>query len=203
VIVIRFRCPQCGKGLAVMEESAGRNVRCPRCKEKTVAPTMSETPNGGQASSHESVSLMAGQTDQGRGLFAGMTRGVRFAVVLVAGMGVLSLLLAVVAPFFPGLGSTVATTAHWAMILFPFSIVLLLVILYGQGTACPTCGKWWAKSEIETGFVDREVYEKQGILVGRSIYKTTYQCDFCKHRWTVTHTDESKGTDRDRKQLGR
>jgi len=35
---IRFECPQCGKGLRVASEAAGKRVRCPKCSEPAVVP---------------------------------------------------------------------------------------------------------------------------------------------------------------------
>ena len=37
-MAIRFKCPKCGKILSVKDENAGKNGRCPKCKEMIVVP---------------------------------------------------------------------------------------------------------------------------------------------------------------------
>jgi ssDNA-binding Zn-finger/Zn-ribbon topoisomerase 1 len=184
-VVIRFDCPQCGKRLEVVEEKAGKAVACPRCEERLLAPAASaereETEQPTQAAPEPS-----GRADRPRGLWlwSGMSRRVRFAAAGLAVVGALSLLLAALAPDRGG------AVTPWAMILFPCCSVLLLVILHGQATGCPSCGRWWARTKVETEFLDREVFDKEGVLVGRSLYRTTYECDSCRHRWSVTQADE-------------
>jgi DNA replicative helicase MCM subunit Mcm2 (Cdc46/Mcm family) len=38
--------------------------------------------------------------------------------------------------------------------------------------------------------VDREVFDKRGVLFAKSLYRTTYQCAACRHRWSVMQADE-------------
>jgi hypothetical protein len=79
--------------------------------------------------------------------------------------------------------------------------VLLLVILYGQATACPHCRKWWARTKVVSDFADREVFDKLGVPFARSLYRTTYQCAACRHRWSVIQADEYRApTSRPEKQ---
>jgi hypothetical protein len=111
-------------------------------------------------------------------------------VVLVAGVGAFSLLLALLSPLLPFRESVSGTTGPWAVILVPCCVVCVLVILYGQGTACPCCRKWWARTTVGSEFVDREVFDKDGVLVAKALYRTTYQCDGCRHRWSETQADE-------------
>jgi hypothetical protein len=121
-----------------------------------------------------------------------MSQGLRGAVALVVGVGVLSLMLAVGAPLVPALATAADTATHGAMILVPSSIVVLLVILYGHGTGCPSCGKWWVRTKVQMEFVDREVFAKGGVLFARSTYQTIYACSSCGHKWSATYTDEYK-----------
>lgn len=41
--VTEFPCPQCGKGLRVASEAAGKRVRCPRCDTRAVVPVSPES----------------------------------------------------------------------------------------------------------------------------------------------------------------
>jgi phage FluMu protein Com len=199
--MIRFRCSHCDKTLKVPEGKAGATVVCPRCQGLSMAAagTSASTPEGrphepkawGGAVAHR-------HGDEAVSLFSGMRQGVRWAVALVAGVGVLSLLLAVLAPVVPALAAVGDAATYWAPPLALSSAVVLLVILYGHGTGCPACGKWWARSEVETQFVDRERFYKGGVLFARSTYRTNYACNSCRYTWAVTRTDEHKEFIRDR-----
>jgi hypothetical protein len=186
--VIRFSCPLCGKTLKVPEDRAGRPIACPRCKERSVVPAGSHASgNGGDA---EAPGLPRhADSDEAPGLFSGMSRRVRWAAALLAAMIPLGLLLAALPQLLPG-GGISDLGAQVAMTLAAVSFLLLSVILYGQGTSCPSCGKWWSRAKFEKEFVDREVFEKGDTLVGRSLYRTTYRCDHCKHKWRVTEEEE-------------
>jgi DNA-directed RNA polymerase subunit M/transcription elongation factor TFIIS len=206
--VIRFGCPQCGKMLKVVEEKAGSPVICPRCEERCVAPTRvaasatvsraegrSGMPEG---SSRQGIR----HSEEARGLLSRMSLRGRCAVTLVAGVGTLSLLLPVLSLLLPFRGSIVNATP-WAMVLVPCSLILLLGILYGEGTACPSCEKWWARTKVETEFVDRQVFDKQGIPFWKSVPQTFYGCSSCGHQWSVMETGEYQTIIRDRRQRHR
>jgi transcription elongation factor Elf1 len=187
--VIRFNCPLCGKVLKVAEEKVGKVVVCPRCEERSVAPA--------GASSRASADRDEGSNrmevrhlDSPPGLFSGMSRGMRCAVALVAGVGAFGLLLPFLSLLFPFHASASGTTASWAVILAPCTVVIVLVVLYGQWTACPRCRKWWARTKVETEFVDREVFDKGGVPFAKSLYRTIYQCPACRHKWSVMQADE-------------
>lgn len=191
--MIRFRCPQCNKGIKVPEERAGISIHCPRCKERCLVPL------GGPAGSPTGSSLEAAQPegrdrratttwDHVRALFAGMSWWMRGAVALVAGVALLSLAVVFLGSFVPG-GEA---TTPWAMALAPVSVILLSVMLHGQATGCPSCGRWWVRRMVETEFVDRHVFDKGGVPFARATYRTTYECTSCRHRWSVDHTDEYK-----------
>jgi hypothetical protein len=192
--VIRFSCPQCGKILKVPEENAGRAMVCPRCQEPSVAPAAEgRTPPAERPGQH-----IARDIEQTQGLISGMSWRVRGAVILVASVGVLGLLLSVLPPLWSVHGGDAQATAPGAAILVPCSVVFLLIILYGQGTSCPSCQGWWVRTRVETEFLEREVFDKGGVPFGRSMYRTTYQCASCRHRWSVTHTEEYRETVRNR-----
>lgn len=127
-----------------------------------------------------------------------MSPRVRFLVAVVAGVGILSLLLAVVGPLVPPLTSIADRARHAAVPLVPASAIAVLAILYGHGTSCPLCGRWWARKETQTEFVDREVFEKEGVPFARSTYRTSYHCESCRHSWSVYSTEESRASVRDR-----
>jgi hypothetical protein len=111
-----------------------------------------------------------------------MSLKVRSVVALVAGVGALGLLLQV--------RGGVGATGPWPALLVVCSGLLLLVILYGQGTSCPACARWWVRTEVQTEFVDREVFDKGGVPFGRSHYRTTYACRCCRHQWSMEHAEE-------------
>jgi uncharacterized protein YlaI len=197
---------QCDKGLKVPEGKAGSTVLCPRCQERLVVPSevpasLSEEPTDSQGHTPE----LEGQDqpppssfwDQAAELFAGMSPGLRLVEVLVAGLGLITLLLAVLALFVP-LGGFAEAVISSAMFLVPLFIVIFLVILYGHATSCPLCGRWWARSKYATEFVGREVFDRKGASFARSTYKTTYLCNSCKHKWSADYSEEFKESMSDR-----
>jgi hypothetical protein len=131
-----------------------------------------------------------------------MSGKLRWVVALVAGVGVFSLVLAVVAPWLPALATLADKATRGAMILVPLSVVSLLVIFLGHGTGCPSCGKWWARRKIETGFVDREVFDRNGVPFARATYRTSYECSSCRYRWSIISTDEYREFIRQRTKQG-
>jgi hypothetical protein len=114
-------------------------------------------------------------------LFSGISPGVRGAVAGAAGTALLGLL------------------ACWAPLLLPVALLALLAGLHGYATSCPACGRWWARAREQTEFVDREVFDKDGVLVGRSVYRTTYGCRSCGHSWSVSYAEESPEPERPRR----
>src|SRR5262245_17896708 len=104
--MIRFRCSHCDKTLKVPEGKAGANVVCPRCNGRCMVPAEAsasrlegrpqEPKVGGGAMAHA-------HGDEALSLFSGMSQGVRWAVALVASVGLLSLLLPLVSPMVPAL----------------------------------------------------------------------------------------------------
>lgn len=92
------------------------------------------------------------------------------------------------------------------------AIVALFVALFGFGSSCPSCRKWFAKQELSSDLIDQSSgYEFQttrdthrsndGKVVGttdrrvqvhvtRSTYRNHNQCKHCGHEWVTqsTHT---------------
>jgi len=211
--MIRFRCPQCDKTLKVPEEKAGAMLTCPFCKERSMAPARAlagaptdRTASGREAWDAEGPGRHAtSPRDEARALLSEMRPWERVAVAVVAGLGVVGLLLPVVASLLPGGEALAAGAAPWAMVLVPSSLLLLLVMLHGRATGCPACGWWWARAKDGTEFVGREVFDKGGVPFARATYRTTFACRSCEHRWSADHTDEYKDFIRDkppRRRLG-
>ena len=206
--MIRFHCPLCDKTLKAPDEKAGAAVVCPRCNERSVIPAESSaTGPAGRPPEPEASGRVAAHRhgDQAPSLFSGMRPGERWAVGLAAGVGVLSLLLAIMVPSVSALAAGTDAAKLGAMLLVPSSAVVLLAVLYGHGTGCPSCGQWWARRVVEKEFVDREVFDKEGVPFARSTYRTTYECTSCRHRWSAASTDEYKEFirhDRPRQRLG-
>jgi hypothetical protein len=203
--MIRFRCPHCDQSLKVSEGKAGATFVCPRCNEQSVVPSSDSAAAAAELSGFEGQSSQPERPDRPPStlwdrvgaLLEGMKPGLRRAAVLVTGVGVLSLLLAVVAPFVPVRAAVAETAASAAMLLVPSAVVSLLVMLYGHATCCPRCGKWWARNRVESEFVEREVFDKAGVPFARSTYRTTYLCTACRHKWSTAFTDEYKDFVRD------
>jgi hypothetical protein len=186
--MIRFHCPLCGKMLKVKEDRHSKSIVCPRCGETCAVPGGAGSSAGDEGASAHHKHTMS--SDEVPGLFAGMRPAVRWAAGLLAATSVLSLLMAVLHPELPGLGSSAST--GWGLFLAVWSFLLLGVILHGQATGCPWCGKWWSRAKKETKFVDRQVVEDNDHPLTRSLYQTTYLCDHCKRTWSVQETEEHR-----------
>jgi hypothetical protein len=119
-----------------------------------------------------------------------MSLRMRCTVALLAGMGLFILLLPVLWPILSSSQSDPGTAPSWAVILAPCSMVIVLLLLYGYLTACPRCRKWWARSEVDSEFVEREFFNRGGVPFAKSLYRTTYQCSACRHRWSVMQVEE-------------
>jgi hypothetical protein len=126
-----------------------------------------------------------------------MSSRVRWAVVLVAVAGGGGLLLPALSPLLPLPRSVAASAKGWAVPLVACSVALLFAILYGHATGCPACGKWWSRAQVENSFVGRELFDKGGVPFGRSLFRTTYECGGCRHRWSVTSAEEHPESRRD------
>jgi hypothetical protein len=109
----------------------------------------------------------------------------------------LSLLLAVAVPHLPGLAAAAEAVGDAAMVLIPLCVATVFIVLHGAATGCPSCRRWWTRRIAEKEFVNREVYERDGSPFARATYRTTYECAACRHRWSVTSTDEYKEVVRD------
>jgi hypothetical protein len=207
--MIRFRCPQCEKPLKVPEEKAGVTSHCPRCHGRyTVpAPPAAGPPkhDGGSPEAEESGNHATSPRHEVWALFVGMRPWEGAAVAVVAGTCLLGLLLPFVASLLPGGGSFAGRATPWAMLLVPGSLILLLVMLYGRASGCPSCGRWWARTKDRTEFVGREVFDRGGVSFARATYRTTFACGSCGHRWSADSTDEYKDfvrAKRPRRRLG-
>jgi hypothetical protein len=207
--MIRFRCLHCSKTLKVSEGRAGAVIVCPRCKERSTIPGDAYArwtgPEGESSPPEGAGRLDAPHIDPAPPLLARMGRRTRWAVGLVVAAAVLSVVLAIVAPRVHALADIVDSTTYGVTPFLFCCAIILLVMLYGHGAGCPSCGRWWARTKVETEFVDREVIKKEGVPFARSTYRTIYECRSCKHRWSATITDEYKDfirhRDRPRQQL--
>ena len=193
--MIRFRCPQCEKPLKVPEEKAGVTAHCPRCHGRYTVPTPAAGPPGFDRESPEAEGSGRPATsprDEVRALFLGMRPWEGAVLAVVAGTCLLSLLLPAVAPLLSGGGAFAGRVTPWATLLVPASLILLLVMLHGRATGCPSCGRWWARTKEGSEFVGREVFDRGGVPFARATYRTTFACRSCGHRWSADSTDEYK-----------
>jgi hypothetical protein len=200
--MIRFPCSFCHHTLKAPDNKAGATVVCRRCQRLTVVPTSNSVPADTPSDSEAEpagTSRPLSATPLGRaGALPWGLNPWRCLVGLVAGVGVLSLLLAISAPALHFSEPAAATARQWAMVGVPACLVLLFVLLHGHGTICPACGRWWARAEGETESLGREGFEKDGVPWVRATRRTTYACKHCRHTWSATYTDEYKGTVRRR-----
>lgn len=200
--MIRFRCLHCNKSLKVAEGRAGAVIACPRCKERVTVPGgayVRWTGADGESAPPEGAGRSdAPHLDQAPPLFGRMSRRMRVAVGLVVGLAVVSVILAVVAPRVEALSAIADLATYGATPFVLCCAIILLVMLYGHGAGCPSCGLWWARNKVESEFVDREVIDKEGVPFARATYRTVYECRSCKHKWSATTTDEYKEFIRER-----
>jgi uncharacterized Zn finger protein (UPF0148 family) len=191
--VIRFRCPVCGKTLKVPDNKAGRSILCPVCQESAMVP----------AESTSSSSLVeqppAQPSEQPRGLFRGMRGWLRVAFVLVAGVGLVSLFLAVAGPLLRLSEETLESVRGDARIVVPGCLVLLMALIYAHLTTCPACGRPWARMDGETASLERHVSEMGAVRQVRATRQATYVCKYCLHRWSATFTEEYQEAARPRR----
>src|SRR5262249_10072556 len=193
-LVIRFRCPDCDKTIKVPDGKAGKAIVCPRCvaSSRVPAETAATGPNGGRSAPEAGSRLVTRQGEEPTLLRGGMRPGLRWTLALVAGVGLVSLLLAVVAPVVPPLAALGTRAGYGTTSVVAASLILLMVILHGHGTGCPSCARWWVRRRVETEFVDRAVFQKRGVPFARSTYRTTYECESCRYRWSATSNEEYK-----------
>jgi hypothetical protein len=185
----------------VPEKKVGATVLCPQCARLCLVPDEAPGSDDERRAEQPGVSPASHcrQGEEAPSLFSGMGWGTLLALGLVAAVVLLALLLAVVGP------DAVAGTAQYAMVpLVPACAIVALTILYGHGTSCPSCRKWWARGEVSKEFLARESFEKGGVPYSRSSYRTTYGCESCGHRWSVTGIEEIKtlSQNRTRPRLG-
>lgn len=176
--MIRLSCPQCGKAFKVMGEKMVRAIACPRCGELVAAP-LSAAGRG-----EPERQPPAPESEPARGVFRGMSTRVRWAVAGVVGVAVGGLLLG----------------GNWAVPLVVCSTLVLLVMLHGQGTGCPACGRWWSRVLVKKELVDRELIDEGGAPCEGSVDRTTYRCAGCWHRWAVTDDEAARSSGRGRPQ---
>jgi hypothetical protein len=205
LMMIRFFCPLCHHTLNVSEEKAGAAVTCPRCNEVSVVPgNGSAAVRAGRGGAVERAAPFSGSGQGARpwdraGALASGQRLWRYLVALVTAAGVLSLLLAVLAPALRFSEESISTARWAATLVVPSCLVILFVLLHGQGTSCPACERWWARTEGETECLGREEFQKEGVPWVRAKRRTTYACKHCRHTWAATYTDEYRGAVRRRK----
>lgn len=112
----------------------------------------------------------------------------RWVTAALAAAGILCLLLAVLRPVLPG--DLRSPTPPVGLLGALCSFGLLLVLVHGHATGCPSCGRWWSRTKGATEFMAREVFERDGDAFARSRYRTSYTCRHCERTWSVTETDE-------------
>jgi hypothetical protein len=192
--MIRFNCRECGKKFKVSDEGAGKRFSCSRCGHLVTATPGDDSSGSALPAVGGRHGELAGAGPLGVGgvaeVFAGTSRGLRWAVILLLGLCAVSLLLAILSRIVPAEDGFFGAAASWSDPLFLGSAVVLMAIIYGQATSCPSCHRWWAREKVDSEFVDRTVVEREGAPVMRSIYRNVYECRSCRHRWSLTDADE-------------
>jgi hypothetical protein len=183
-------------------------VTCPRCQEMSVVPSSgSASARAGSAGLAPSTAAPADPERLRHGVVPLWRRarvlswGVKAwhrLVAVVVGVGVLSVLLAVLAPALRMSEASVLTVRQTVIIVVPVCLLILFILLHGQVTSCPACGKRWGRVEGETECLGREEFHKAGVPWVRAKRRTPYACKHCRHTWSVTSTDEYQGVVRRR-----
>jgi hypothetical protein len=119
----------------------------------------------------------------------------RWVAVGVATVTILSLLLAVSASALNPSGTVAGAARGVAMVATPLCLLILFLLLYGRGTGCPACGRWWARTGGATESLGREEFEKGGALWVRAQRRIAYSCRHCRHAWWEGYSDEYRGAD--------
>jgi DNA-directed RNA polymerase subunit RPC12/RpoP len=185
--MIHFRCPLCHHTLKVSRKQAGSALMCPRCGETVAVPAREAADTGA-----ESVTQSRSAGGQFAGLFLEPSPW-RWLAVGVASVATLSLVMAALASALHPSGS-VASTARWtAMVTTLPCLLILFLLLYGRGTSCPTCGRWWARTGGSTECLGREEFAKDGALWVRARRRISYACRHCGRAWSEAYTDEYPG----------
>jgi hypothetical protein len=185
--MIHFRCPVCRHTLKVSRKQAGSASECPRCGETVPVPAYD---------AGESVAIPRPAAAQFTGLFLEPSQW-RWLAIGVAIVAILSLLLAVLASVLHSSGSVAGTAREVAMVATPLCLLILFLLLYGRGTSCPTCGRWWARIEGATESLGREEFEKGDTLWVRARRRISYSCQHCRHAWWEAYSDEYPGAAHD------
>src|SRR5262249_49143774 len=156
------------------EANAGRPVTCPGCGERCVAGE-SDGPGTGAGGGPAQPSRRS-DADQAPGFLAGMSVRMRWGVALLAGAAPLGLVLGGLRSVLPSGAGVSDATAGVTMVVGLSSFALLFTVLYGQGTGCPSCGRWWSRTKYGTDLADQEVMDRRGVSVVKSLLRTTYVC---------------------------
>jgi transcription elongation factor Elf1 len=219
--VVRFPCPHCGNNLKASVDRAGRVITCPDCGQRTPIPS-ADTPRAATETTQlapPSRPIEPAAEDEGRVMefFSGMSRGTVLALLGTVALGVVCLVL---------LGKVGAGTAeqpagiqgHLFVIAAFLSLLACLGILYGHGTRCPHCGRWYARRDTGKETADSEVRQKDGpalkgfrrdeeppaddrkAVLRVVVYHHKHRCAYCGHQWVTVSTDEFESTVR-RRQL--
>jgi hypothetical protein len=170
----------CGKKLKVPDNKAGKPITCPNCDEMSVVPlavAAADAPPPAEA-------------EEPAGVFASMGRGPRYAASALAFVAIACLVVATLQLLLPGGVGVGDAGARWALLASACSFLLLGVAVHGRATGCPACGKWWSRAKVGSEFLDRETIGGGGGLRARSVYRTTYVCGACKHRWSANEAEE-------------
>lgn len=94
-------------------------------------------------------------------------------------------------------------------------IILLIVLIQGWNTRCPSCKKWWSRQFLGRKEIDREggyktvtryditkdkdgnelyrTERKEQVHVTRVKYQNYYRCRNCGYEWTTISTHEYEG----------
>src|SRR5262245_53784706 len=162
VMVSSITCPACGKKLGYHEEKGGRAGFCPRCGERVMTPRLTQPPPGDEPESSETES---GETAGPLTRMSFRVRCVVWGLAVAAGLGILVAVSSALLPWDVGPDHS---PAYWALLFSACSLLLLGLVFHGQLTGCPSCGWWWTRERAEQKFLDREIFEKEGVSYCRS-----------------------------------
>lgn len=185
--MFRFPCPYCGKTMKASEEQVGTVTYCGKCQEEVRVPSVpreKRQPAGADVISEDALGY--------RAVVQGMSPRVRGVLAVLAGAALVSLLAHGVSLLLSDDSAVRAFLRAWALPAFFLCLAAILVVLYGHGTSCPSCHRWWAKDRKDRTILDEEEFDRDGVVFKRVAYQVKYQCKSCEHCWYSSFTEEYK-----------
>jgi uncharacterized CHY-type Zn-finger protein len=135
-------------------------------------------------------------------------------LLAVVGGGLACLLLAVAGV--GRQGESASPLQHALVIAACAALFAGLAVLYGHGTRCPSCRRWYARKDGGNELIDSAIYDRSDAaeepdrlaaggerrpVVKVLTYHHKHHCTYCGHQWVTTSVDRFESTVRRRTSL--